>query len=515
MKRETLPIAVSMVLVFVICILISFMTGCTSSAQKKVAYWNSQIGIAKYDDVVRSLGPPTAKDTLSDGSIVAKWVRKSYATWGGSGSWTEEVLMRFSPGGILTQSITTRNAASCSQAAVQAAVDAAADGDIVQIPACVTTAWSTYVTVNNKAITIRGAGIGNTILSAAGDGSYSFYVPDTNTKMVKFYDMTLTVAGNQSCVSAPFYSCGNIKIDGGINGSPTFVVGRISFDHRPANSRGGFSARGVEITNGLAGLIHHWECHDVYACVFVFGTNDTAWAAPTGLGDANSVYIEDGSCNTSQYSYGACTESGSGGSYVFRYNTTSGNGTGQHGPCESGGRGHRRTEIYHNTFNAATGRAYDASALAGGTGVSFNNRYIGFSEPFHFFYKRACEQAECAAPYNKPCDGTRAIDGNQHPSGWRCRDALGTGKNQASEPFYSWNNCDQTVAQYPLCSDTALCDCGGASHVVNLVPASPRGCMSKLMTLIAENRDYYNQTIKPGYVPFTYPHPLQGAMSDY
>jgi len=104
MKREVLPTAVSIASVFVICILITFITGCTSAAQKKEAYWNSQIGVAKYDDVVSSLGPPTAKDTLSDGSIVAKWVRISYVTLGGSGSWTEEVVMRFSPSGILTKS---------------------------------------------------------------------------------------------------------------------------------------------------------------------------------------------------------------------------------------------------------------------------------------------------------------------------------------------------------------------------------------------------------------------------
>ena len=35
MKRVAQPIAVSMVLVFVICMLITFMTGCTSAAKKK------------------------------------------------------------------------------------------------------------------------------------------------------------------------------------------------------------------------------------------------------------------------------------------------------------------------------------------------------------------------------------------------------------------------------------------------------------------------------------------------
>ncbi|HYA14328.1 MAG TPA: hypothetical protein VEF33_08310 [Syntrophales bacterium] len=101
MKRVVLPVAISMVLVFII----TFMTGCASTAQKKEAYWNSQIGIAKYDDVVSRLGPPAAKENLPDGSTIVKWVRISYTTVGGSSSsWTEELVMRFSPSGILTQS---------------------------------------------------------------------------------------------------------------------------------------------------------------------------------------------------------------------------------------------------------------------------------------------------------------------------------------------------------------------------------------------------------------------------
>ena len=107
MKRSALPISFSMVLVFVIFMLITFMIGCTSAAKKKEAYWNSQIGQAKYNDVVAQLGPPVAKETLSDGSMVAKWVRTSYGTTRSAAmadNWTEELVLKFSPGGILTQS---------------------------------------------------------------------------------------------------------------------------------------------------------------------------------------------------------------------------------------------------------------------------------------------------------------------------------------------------------------------------------------------------------------------------
>jgi hypothetical protein len=107
MKRVTLPIVVSMVPVLVLVLLITFLAGCTSAAKQKEAYWNSQIGQAKYNDVVAQLGPPVAKETLSDGCLVAKWVRTSYGTTRSAASndnWTEELVLKFSPGGILAQS---------------------------------------------------------------------------------------------------------------------------------------------------------------------------------------------------------------------------------------------------------------------------------------------------------------------------------------------------------------------------------------------------------------------------
>jgi hypothetical protein len=61
--------------------LITFIMCCTSTTQKQETYWNAQIGVATYNDVVTRLGPPTSKETLSDKSVVAKWERTS---WGSS-----------------------------------------------------------------------------------------------------------------------------------------------------------------------------------------------------------------------------------------------------------------------------------------------------------------------------------------------------------------------------------------------------------------------------------------------
>jgi hypothetical protein len=107
MKRIILPAVVSMVPVLVFFAIMASINGCTTAAKQKEAYWNSQIGQARYNDVVAQLGPPVAKETLSDGSLVTKWVRTSYGTTRATAmadNWTEELVLKFSPGGILTQS---------------------------------------------------------------------------------------------------------------------------------------------------------------------------------------------------------------------------------------------------------------------------------------------------------------------------------------------------------------------------------------------------------------------------
>ena len=52
--------------------------------------------------------------------------------------------------------------------------------------------------------------------------------------------------------------------------------------------------------------------------------------------------------------------------------------------------------------------------------------------------------------------------------------------NQALEPIYSWSNTLN----------------GAVARISSGYPT------------IQENRDYFNGTVKPGYVPYTYPHPL-------
>jgi hypothetical protein len=92
------------------------------------------------------------------------------------------------------------------------------------------------------------------------------------------------------------------------------------------------------------------------------------------------------------------------------------------------------------------------------------------------------------------CDGNSSVDGNQAASGYPCLDQIGRSTDsgfqtdQSLEPMYEWNNL--TVSS----SDVDI--------IIN-----PAMCVTTTLH-IQEGRDYYNDTPRPGYTPYIYPHPL-------
>jgi hypothetical protein len=62
----------ALVLGAVLVLLSSFFTGCKSTPPID---WNSRVGTYTYDNAVMELGPPDKSTTLTDGKIVADWIR--------------------------------------------------------------------------------------------------------------------------------------------------------------------------------------------------------------------------------------------------------------------------------------------------------------------------------------------------------------------------------------------------------------------------------------------------------
>ncbi|HSD83857.1 MAG TPA: right-handed parallel beta-helix repeat-containing protein, partial [Anaerolineae bacterium] len=329
-------------------------------------------------------------------------------------------------------------AASCSQQDVQAAINAAGDGDFVLIPAghCtwnVPAAQTPSVIIDNKAITLQGAGIDQTIIA---DGTSLIWneVPlRVNTVLGKHVRITgFTLVGQGT---GHYDSFAAIAIYGS---SQDFRVDHIKFDN--------IAGRSISVSGKAYGVIDHCEFIQPNG-QGVIVTDDrgdpqgsTAWEEPMSFGAAGAVFIED---SLFQWSSGAdgAIDCGNGGRYVFRHNTVEGIMVGNHG-LDTKPRSCMQMEIYHNTFLPSGHAVYIAVQSRGGTALVFDNTITGSYQLGIGVtnYRSCCYAGAACTPSPDPpfgtCDGTNALDGNISPSatykGWPCKDQIGRGTRQSS-----------------------------------------------------------------------------------
>lgn len=245
------------------------------------------------------------------------------------------------------------NAATCSQADVQSAVNATSSGGTVAVPAGNCT-WTASVVITNKSLTITGAGIDVTTITGntPGNSLVIANLSTTDTFNISGFTMRLQSAGS---------SYGMIDVNvANAEGYPavSFRIHHIKMLGDPSDgvSQGG---RFV-VASGVYGVVDH--------CSFItqtprgagnvtimqdnnFSTSNT-YHTPQVLGDANALYVEDCDFEFVVANQGnGAIDNYSGGRYVFRYNTVRNNNVGNHG-WDSGNRGVRTFEIYGNVFIA-------------------------------------------------------------------------------------------------------------------------------------------------------------------
>jgi hypothetical protein len=379
----------------------------------------------------------------------------------------------------------THTAASCSQEHVQAAINAASDGDIVQVPAgaCTWTTLAPYtpsVRISGKAIILQGAGTEptGTIIT---DGTH-----DWHNEVPLFVQAT---AGKPIRITnIAFYGNTDIKGMVSING----VCADFRMDHCKFEVLS--SGNGIFITGPFTGVFDH--------CVFIshagffkaFQTSaavsgetengETAWQRPLALGSGDAIFMED--C-LFEYAYGyALIDADEGTRFVFRNNTVHNSQIGTHG--HDGEYKHRSVlsyEIYANAFSATVKPNLSTIvALRGGTGTIFNNSFAG-----NYNVALSC-YCYCACKDNPTCTAWPQCT-------YPCPDQVGRGPDtnhdsaQELEPLYHWGNAFGGIYQYvwvnPSCSEVS--------------------------DVIKKDRDYYEGIFRPNYVPYPYPHPL--ILGDY
>jgi len=248
----------------------------------------------------------------------------------------------------------------------------------------------------------------------------------------------------------------------------------------------------------------------------------STWGASDTTGQSN-FYFETNDVHA--YIIAAGTDEG--GRLVFRYNFMDNAGFGTHG-ADTSNYGQRYFEYYNNvgifvgysdgfsTFNMADGWVFNR----GGTFVMFDNTLAQIAGGSDIGPTRADAQMTVmnlqrnAGP--DPCWGQGTSGGADYhaPRQQGYGFVTGTGKSPNGtgsstdsityvgdlEPSYIWNN-----SRVPL-TNVYITDYGSSSG------DSCTGQTDTSANYIVLNRDYYNgTTAKPGYTPYTYPHPLAGG----
>jgi len=386
----------------------------------------------------------------------------------------------------------TLTARSCAQEDVQKAIDEAADGDAVAVPAGTAT-WRTSeanrpaVVISRrgreKAITLRGAGAGRTVITdATGPECFQVLIKsgergiyrDVRDRVLRITGFTFKGDGGDAAILVGGYT--NWRIDHcrfENRGRSLWVSGFGLVDHCVFDKK----------ENGQSVFVSHAD--------YAGGSHgDGSWRTPLVLGSEKAVTIED--CTFTYYAAkpNAALDACYGARVVFRHNTLHDAHLASHGTESSGrGRSVRSYEIYANRFHLGPGREwFTAMFLRGGTGVIFGNTLTGGYRSFALATNYRSTKAY--PPWGK-CDGTSEWDGNQEMNGYPALDQIGRstdkgpGTPQQREPLHEWDNTLNG-------KDADITVSGG--------PA--------VQAHIKEGRDFINDAKWSGYTPYPYPHPL-------
>lgn len=270
----------------------------------------------------------------------------------------------------------TINAASPSRVDVGNAVNAAANGDTVVIPAGTAT-WTTGLTLT-KAITLQGAGIGRTIIR---DAIASGYV----------INCTL-VADRVTRITGIEFNDNGAAADWRFRFSGTSIDGRrLRVDNCKFDSLSG----PVFLFYTVLGVIDHNVIIGRSSGVpaFLGHVLNPSWGYPEGqamwgdgaftegdqFGTDKFLFFENNNI-TNLYAPSALTmlDGQAGSRYVFRYNSVNKGSMEIHGSEAARSRSGRAFEIYGNTFASDNTRSSPVY-MRGGVGLVFSNTFSGWT----------------------------------------------------------------------------------------------------------------------------------------
>jgi hypothetical protein len=359
--------------------------------------------------------------------------------------------------GFVNVRAATITASSCSAAHVQAALNQASAGDTVRIPAG-TCRWTTGVTWSAPAnVTVLGAGD----LSTLGGGDVTVIVDDyaSNAPLLSiitnptgsFRLAGLTIRGGTGN-NANIKESGVISI-GGFSKQVRIDHIRVNMQSYAVHNAGkplGFyhDVAGVAdhllIDMAKQGVLHFAASH------YGTGTDnhgDQSWAAPTGFGTSDFVFVEDSQFNaqvdvSTGFSLGTLSDCNAGGRFVLRFNTVIGAAVASNHPTGGAGRGRgcRAFEAYGNLAQPAPGfdpqshhPPFTFAWTSSGVALVWGNSSVGAHK--HFIYMDTMRK------------NNNTYTQQPTPNGWgycgKEFDGVGSGWDDNINPLYGYPCIDQ------------------------------------------------------------------------
>jgi len=389
------------------------------------------------------------------------------------------------------------NPISADYTVVSTVLLTAADGDVLNLPAGNVT-WPQRLTVT-KAISIRGAGIGQTVINAGFSDPYGggiiAYAPGTTAQASKVFEISgITFDGKYTvgCFSARPPS------------TSTPITGLKIHDNRFVN---GYS-RAIVLSGLEFGVFYRNQFQDSYIAISVISSEMAGWNYPVAQGGPNYPFFEDNTFVQTIARGGFICETGRGGRIVFRHNTITGYGGGgaevwdAHGvngvyPTDTGTVS---IEYYNNNIQlAASSRVLNHR---GGMGIVFDNVVTGSGGYFSM----------------------------TEYQGWSYCTSAGYPKPQQVNNSYYWNNTSGGNAMNPslTCASGGCSTCGQYDSMYiqlnrdywlptsGVDSAKPSSCTQNGFYGSIDTGKLYRCNANSWglqYTPYTYPHPLVSGAS--
>lgn len=366
----------------------------------------------------------------------------------------------------------TLNAKSCAQADVSSAISSAAVGDTVQVPtgSC---SWSGLVIA--KSIYLKGSGVGNSNITLSGNNT----VTKQSNGIICISDFSFSKNNG-----------GNESKGWTVNGSWKNTEPVIFQDNSFVINQSGLFR--LEVAGGV--IIARNTFTGGWDDSFIQPKDDNDSGNSWGMADTMGIKDATGKINhyiESNTFYGGtnqgidCDDSAR---CVYRYNKLTYSSFNTHGMATSP-KGVRHFEVYNNEFihNGETSQIANQSWaiwIRGGTGVIYNNNIANIAGSYwgdKAEIKFSIRGAEDARPQGS-CSNVKYPVPRQLGQNY-------DGTNYFTDPIFIWGN-----------TGTVEIDAGWNW-------GNP--CGLTWSAFFQWGRDAVNTgTPKPGYTPYTYPHPL-------